>query len=288
MAGKPRGLVMLGAALLWLGACGGDSSGTGNGGTDTSGDTTADNGGGDTTADTQPDQGGDAGNDTPTADVEEDVPVVTDAWITETCAEWDPDSIDFPQSFSGDRPVRIIIEAVDFRTDTILIRNVSDANFAISVGGVRICAGKYGVGSSGVRNNCTDMGNFSIAAGSRLAIHVQQVDGEQPPNTASERFVWWGNENADLDAAGGEIGIRDTSAVEAESIEAYVSWGEDASGPGTGRDWAASVDAWVGDEAGDFVDTSSDPVGILAVGDVTDPANWVDAGDDCFPDDIMP
>jgi hypothetical protein len=254
-----RWATILGACALLATGCGGDGGGGGGGG-----------GGTDTGTDT----GGDTGG----------TPGTGRDWITAECTEFNEANVTFPTQKTDGRPVRMIIEAVDFRTSTFVVRNVSSQAFNFEPMVRRMCG-------NNVQSNCTDA-TYSVPAGARVAIHlVRDPNRTQPRNSDKELFVWGNPAAFTLSAASGEVGVRDNSnsSVVAEMFEAFVIWGADPpSAAQSGRDEAASVGLWASNTAGAFATTSAGDVGLVATGEVTDPSAWVAVGGHCFPPNLLP
>lgn len=171
---------------------------------------------------------------------------------------------------AGALPIRVIIEAVDFAGDRLVLRNVSQRPIALEGWDVVLDSFAHPAFPEGL----------VLLPGSRIALSTR---GQ---GTNDECHVWSGQgANAyDLKAEVGELGVRADMNKPAvlDNLEAYVRWGADPPDPGTRlRDEAAAAGLWA-DLEGGFVPTTGDTPGIVATGDLSTPAGWRVPQAPCF------
>ncbi len=171
---------------------------------------------------------------------------------------------------AGPLPVRVIIEAVDFAGDRVVLRNVSDVDITMQTWDTPLESFAHPDLPEG----------FVLAAGARVVFHARGHGDD-------DGCELWANQGAgsyDLKPGFGELAVRADSgqAAALDNLEAYVRWGADPVDAGSRlRDEAAAAGLWT-DAAGAFVVTDAETLGIVATGDVTAAAGWAVSPVACF------
>ena len=172
---------------------------------------------------------------------------------------------------AGQVPVRVIIEAIDFAADRIVLRSVADEELTLS--------------------------GWDVILGETMA-HPDLPEGTVLP--AGERFVLrtlghgqdspcesWAQQQAtayDLKADKGEAALRTDSTRrgnDPDYLEAFVRWGGETDYDTVHRDEADAAGLWT-DLPGQFVPTTAEALGIVAVGDVSAPEGWAEPAEECL------
>lgn len=166
------------------------------------------------------------------------------------------------------RPQDVIIVAVDFETERVVVRNVSGDAFTAS--GWQVCQG------AGTYQSVVDL--VFANDGDELVLDLRA-----PVGPASGNVVNLGlSATYDLDLADSFALYRSGGGfADGQNMEAYVRWAVEGQAPVSGRQAAAqSAMLW---DAG-VVSVCPTNGGIVATGLVTNSANWADAGDpvSCF------
>jgi hypothetical protein len=305
-------LSVLAGSLLLVAACGSDA---GTGGSFTRPDSTADDGDTGNGQDTDPgDQG--SGDQTPPdlgppdeGNADEGTDDGTDV-LGDPVSDVGPECLidtslrAIPSEYLEDdglttRPVRLIIEAVDFVNDIVFIRNVTNligTNETIDFSDDwRIAHNTSGASLVGARD---------LPPGGRMRIHLRRSGF----NRATDTYLNLGGGAFNLVACGGEIVIQDrTGQSNLEwsnrpgNIEAFVRWGTRlifSSATATFNDEAFDANAWLvdytapnaavpvcwgSDEGVSWCSAQPTCTGmandqaIIAIGDVRDPEDWYSA-----------
>ncbi len=175
---------------------------------------------------------------------------------------------------------RLIIETVNFESDSVVVRNISAQEVAFSFDNARLQPA-WRIYANNAANARELPMNFPIAAGAAVRIYLREAG----QNTSSEIYLDWGvSSGADLEDSiwegGSEVAILspNDSSSDHTAMEAYVRWGgEDVIGPSEYfRDEAFAGGKWSGDERGDYVFVLEGTPGITVQsnGNTTDPTAW--------------
>jgi len=170
-------------------------------------------------------------------------------------------------------PRKVIIEALDFVTDAVVIRNVSGGDLVLDGWDVMV---------GGDQRAHPDYPEETVLpAGERLVYHTR---GDEAGNEC-ELYSGAGAGSYDLRPAEGEVTIRsldtDGSTMNIDGLEAFVRWGNDRQYGSMHRDEADTAGLW-SDVAGQFVVTTEQTVGVVAIGDVSAPEGWAAPDVECF------
>ena len=182
------------------------------------------------------------------------------------------------------RPVRFVIEAVDFIHDRVMLRNVTDAAIALE-SGWRIF----------VHVNGLDLPTgFPIPAGHSVTVHLRADGTDDPDNIYLSSGTSWSElEGLDDTGTGNEVSLFSPpdgldGYFKPEYIEAFVRWGSDIPGHATASytlaDEATAAGIWPEWSPGvPFVFLFATDTGVIATGDVSDPGTgWSAAPAGCF------
>ncbi|MBN1947662.1 MAG: hypothetical protein JW797_18500 [Bradymonadales bacterium] len=237
-------LTIVCTAALAIGACGDDDGGNGNGVTP------------------------DTGSDLPACSINRD-------------------GVTFPETLEdgegNTRAIQVIVEAVDFENDIVVIKNVSDASITFD-NTWRVYTQIAPV----------EINGFVLAAGSRVKVHTTGSGINDADDYYCNLTTAW------LEACSGELAIihnpsPDTSWYNVPNfIEAHLIWGNryPMTASATWNDEAVSAGAWTTpyNGASSNIDVcwatgqqptciegggcAANDVGLVATGDVTDPTGW--------------
>ena len=227
----------------------------------------------------------DTGN-TPTQDAAETADTSADSGAMPDAGSGSPDagSIEGCPDHSrleGGVGQRLVIETVNFDTDSVVVRNIGSQEVVFSFDNARLQPA-WRIYANNAANAHELPMNFPIASGAAVRIHLREAG----QNTSGDIYLDWGvSSGADLEDSiwegGSEVAILspNDSSSDHTAMEAYVRWGgEDVIGPSEYfRDEAFAGGKWSGDERGDYVFVLEGTPGITvgSNGNVTDPMAWV-------------
>ena len=167
----------------------------------------------------------------------------------------------------------VIVESVDFQLDRVVLRNVT--NFAIPLDGWVVFLGDKLLALE-------MLSGFEIAPGGTFHVHLRES------GTSTTDHAYWGGTTADFDLTynSGDVSVHTSYAMidSPTSIQAYMRWGTDPmyASADHHRDEAAAVGLW-NDIAGAYIPTQVGDVGIVAVGDVSNPNGYAAVAPNCMP-----
>jgi hypothetical protein len=181
----------------------------------------------------------------------------------------------------GNRPARLVIEAVDFANDRVLIRNVSDEEIVFTPTS-DVLPWKVHLRGS---NALFLPHNYRMAPGQRVTIHLRAAGRNNDENIY---LNWVNNDDADLQpnvsgrVRGGEFAILSAPAEGEEYgsnpriMEAFVRWGRNPQ-PGstaTHMDEAQAAGLWPTTEGNTFAQVSDGDVALVVNGFTNSPRTW--------------
>jgi hypothetical protein len=168
--------------------------------------------------------------------------------------------------------VRVIIESINFSTNSITLRNVGTEPISF-----RADRGW----SLAIWPRTVNLTTTVIPGSSRVTFHLTDSGADD----AANMYLDLGGGSAELNARRGEISFYSANKESGpfrnpEEIEAFLRWGAAPMGSSASVSGvAASAGLWTN---GQFVATSDAEVGLIVNGDITDVWSWTPVGAECF------
>ncbi|MBN1944280.1 MAG: hypothetical protein JW797_01335 [Bradymonadales bacterium] len=210
----------------------------------------------------------------------------------------DVSGVTFPPTLQGGtRPTQIIITAIDFVNDIVVIKNVTAETMTLT--------DRWRIFTKGADRS---LNNLTLAPGASVRLHLVADEINDAEN------LYLNQVTLRLEACSGEAAILHNTGNQRAGwfndpgfIQSFVMWGSiiPTSSSATLNDEAVGAGAWVGDfgQTTSYIPTgwfeyehvrcavarpnaSVDDLGIIATGDITQPGGWtrlVPGQESCFP-----